>query len=249
MVVIFHGVKINFVSNPNIFSTQNMVSLGFMSVPLTILWIVGITNAVNLVDGLDGLAAGISSIASISLLFISLLLGDTGVALLTSAIAGACLGFLPYNFNPAKIFMGDTGATFLGFVLAAISIQGLFKGYAIISLTVPLLILGLPIFDTLFAIIRRMLNGKSIMEADRGHLHHRLIDAGFSQKQTVLILYTMSGILGMSAIVLTGSGALRAMILILSVLIFIVAGARYLRVPVVGTADKEKQPEESNKQD
>ena len=145
--------------------------------------------------------------------------------------------------------MGDTGSTFLGFVLAAISIQGLFKGYAIISLTVPLLILGLPIFDTLFAIIRRMLSGKSMMEAERGHLHHRLIDAGFSQKQTVLILYTMSGILGMSAIVLTGSGALRAMVLILSVLIFIVAGARYLRVPAVGTPDKEKQPEESSKQD
>ncbi|MBZ4645607.1 MAG: undecaprenyl/decaprenyl-phosphate alpha-N-acetylglucosaminyl 1-phosphate transferase [Clostridia bacterium] len=243
LIVAFHGVRIDFLTNPNIFSGERLISLGYWAIPVTVIWIIGITNAVNLVDGLDGLATGISSIASLSLLFISLLVGETTIALLTAAIAGACLGFLPYNFNPAKIFMGDTGSTFLGFVLATVSIQGLFKGYAVISFAVPLLILGLPIFDTGYAILRRLLSGKSIMEADRGHLHHRLIDMGFSQKQTVMILYTMSGILGISAVVLTGSGAFRAMILVLSVLVFVVAGAKYMNVPAAEVAEvSEEEP-------
>ncbi|MBZ4647412.1 MAG: UDP-GlcNAc:undecaprenyl-phosphate/decaprenyl-phosphate GlcNAc-phosphate transferase [Petroclostridium sp.] len=232
LIVAFYGVKIEFLTNPNIFSSQPTIPLGYFALPVTVMWIVGITNAVNLIDGLDGLAAGISSIASISLLFISLLASESSVAILTAALAGSCLGFLPYNFNPAKIFMGDTGATFLGFILATVSIQGLFKGYAVITFAVPLLILGLPIFDTGYAILRRLLSGKSIMEADRGHLHHRLIDMGFSQKQTVMILYTISGILGLSAVVLAGSGALSAMILILSVLVFVVAGAKYMYTPI-----------------
>jgi len=239
LVVALHGVQITVLTNPNIFSAQETIQLGYWSLPVTVLWIVGITNAVNLIDGLDGLAAGVSSIASISLLFIAILGHEYGIAFATAAVAGACLGFLPYNFNPAKIFMGDTGSTFLGFVLATISIQGLFKGYAVISFAVPLLILGLPIFDTGFAILRRLIAHKPIMQADRGHLHHRLIDMGFSQRQTVMILYTMSGILGLSAVVLTGSGALRAMILILSVLVFVIAGARYMNVPVA-------QPSETN---
>mgnify|MGYP000998070438 CR=1 FL=1 len=243
LVVVFHGVQITVLTNPNIFSAQETIQLGYFSIPITVLWIIGITNAVNLIDGLDGLAAGVSSIASISLLFIALLGNEYGIALATAAVAGACLGFLPYNFNPAKIFMGDTGSTFLGFILATISIQGLFKGYAVISFAVPLLILGLPIFDTGFAILRRMVKGQPIMQADRGHLHHRLIDMGFSQRQTVMILYTMSSILGLSAVILTGSGALRAMILILSVLVFVIAGARYMNVPVT----EPSEPKESEK--
>ena len=134
---------------------------------------------------------------------------------------GSCFGFLPFNFNPAKIFMGDTGSTFLGFMLATLSIQGMFKSYAVISFAVPLLILGLPLFDASFAMIRRILSGKSPMVADRGHLHHRLIDMGFSQKQTVFILYAISGVLGITAVLLAESGFLRALLLLICVLIFI----------------------------
>ncbi|WHH57575.1 MraY family glycosyltransferase [Petroclostridium sp. X23] len=246
LIVVFHGVRIEGITNPNIFSSTETIQLGIWSIPVTVMWIIGVTNAVNLIDGLDGLAAGISSIASICLLFISLLTGDlTYIAMMTAALAGACLGFLPYNFNPAKIFMGDTGATFLGFILATVSIQGLLKFYAVISFAVPLLILGLPIFDTGYAILRRLINGKSIMEADRGHLHHRLIDMGFSQRQTVIILYTISGILGLSAVVLTGSGAFSAMVLILSVLVFVIAGARYKFEPVPQTVETNTEETES----
>ena len=124
-----------------------------------------------------------------------------------AALAGACIGFLPYNLNPAKIFMGDTGSTFLGFILATVSIQGLFKSYAIISFAVPFLMLGLPIFDTCFAILRRLAQGQSPMAPDRGHIHHRLIDMGFTQKQAVAMLYVISAILGLSAVVLTTTGA------------------------------------------
>jgi UDP-GlcNAc:undecaprenyl-phosphate GlcNAc-1-phosphate transferase len=137
---------------------------------------------------------------------------------MAAALAGACFGFLPYNFNPAKIFMGDTGSTFLGFILACISIQGPFKMY--VAFMVPLLVLGLPIFDTLFAILRRLAKGQGIMTPDRGHLHHRLIDRGFSHRTTVIILYGMSAILAISAIVIILSGISRAVILIASVIIF-----------------------------
>ena len=129
-------------------------------------WIVGITNAVNLIDGLDGLACGVSTISSMTLLVIALTVAEPSIAILTAALAGACIGFLPYNLNPAKIFMGDTGSTFLGFILATVSIQGLFKFYTIISFAVPFLMLGLPIFDTSFAILRRLAKGQSPMTPD-----------------------------------------------------------------------------------
>ena len=132
------------------------------------------------------------------------------------ALAGACLGFLPYNLNPAKIFMGDTGATFLGFVLATVSVQGMFKLPTMITFVVPFLMLGLPIFDTAFAFIRRIAHGQSPMHADRGHVHHRLIDMGFTQKQAVGILYVISAILGLSAVVLTAGGAMKAMLFLLA---------------------------------
>jgi UDP-GlcNAc:undecaprenyl-phosphate GlcNAc-1-phosphate transferase len=228
IIVVLTGIRIEFFTNPNIFSNDNLIALGIWSIPITIIWIVGVTNSVNLIDGVDGLAAGICSISSIIIFFISLLSGQLDIALLTAAIAGAALGFLPYNYNPAKIFMGDTGSNFLGFALAVISIQGLFKGYAVISFVVPILILGLPILDTSFAILRRVVTRKPIMKADRGHLHHRLIDMGFSQRQTVLILYTFSAILGMSAVVLTGSGIFRAFVIIFSVVIFIIIAIKLL---------------------
>ncbi len=216
LIVVMHGVRIDHFSSFGL-STNPYISLGIFSIPITVLWIVGVTNAVNLIDGLDGLAAGVSTISTISLFAISLITRDIGVAIVTAAVAGAGFGFLPYNIHPAKLFMGDTGSTFLGFILACISIVGLFKGYAVISMAVPFLILGLPIFDTAFAIIRRVLRGQSPMHPDRGHVHHRLIDLGFDQKQTVIILLITSGLLSLSAVVLLLCGANRALVLILAV--------------------------------
>ena len=226
LVVVLSGIRIEEVSNP--FALMGVTFLGMLSIPISVIWIIGITNAINFIDGLDGLAAGVSSIASLSLLFISVFDQQTGAVFLTAALAGASLGFLPFNFNPAKIFMGDTGSTFLGFALSVISIMGMVKGYAAIALAVPLLILGLPIFDTAFAILRRIFNGKSIMEADRGHLHHKLMDMGFSQKQTVVALYVVSAFLGICAVELATNGVLKAIILLASVAIFIIVGAKYM---------------------
>ena len=222
VVIVFGNVRITVMTNPNIFSdAPYLVFPWWFSGIATVLWIVFITNAVNFIDGLDGLAAGVSAIMSVSLVFIAVRIGEYSVAIIGLALMGACFGFLPFNFNPAKIFMGDTGSTFLGFMLATLSIQGVFKSYAIISFAVPLLILGLPLFDAVFAMIRRIYHGQSPMAADRGHLHHRLIDMGFSQKQTVFILYAISGVLGLTAVILAESGTLRALILMIAVLIFI----------------------------
>ena len=211
LVAVLAGNRIEAVSNPNIFSSEPFWVLGWLAIPITVFWIVGITNAVNLIDGLDGLACGVSTISSMTLLVIALIVSEPETAILTAALAGGCIGFLPYNLNPAKIFMGDTGSTFLGFILAVVSIQGLFKFYTIISFAVPFLMLGLPIFDTAFAIIRRLAKGQSPMTPDRGHIHHRLIDMGFSQKQAVATLYVISAILGLSAVVLTTIGVVKAM--------------------------------------
>ena len=184
------------------------------------------TNAVNFTDGLDGLANGVSAISATTVLVIALIGGQFQVAVVMAALVGACVGFMPYNMNPAKMFMGDTGATFLGYILATMSIQGLFKFYAIISFAVPFLILGLPIFDTAFAFIRRIAHGQSPMHADRSHIHHRLIDMGLNQKQAVATLYVISAILGLSAVVLTTSGEGRAMLLFLVLCIVAVVAAR-----------------------
>ena len=215
-VAVFSGNRIEVLSNPNIFSSNPYWELGVLSVPVTIIWIVALTNAVNLIDGLDGLACGVSTISSMTMLVIALTVAEPEVALLMAALSGGCIGFLPYNLNPAKIFMGDTGSTFLGFILAVVSIQGLFKSYAIISFAVPFLMLGLPIFDTCFAIFRRVSHGQSPMAPDRGHIHHRLIDMGFSQKQAVAVLYVISAILGLSAVVLTTTSVLKAMMVLLA---------------------------------
>ena len=216
LVAVLMGNQIDILSNPNIFSSEPYWVLGIWSIPISVLWIVGITNAVNLIDGLDGLACGVSTISSMTMLVIALTVAEPDTALLMAALAGACIGFLPYNLNPAKIFMGDTGSTFLGFVLATVSIQGLFKSYAIISFAVPFLVLGLPIFDTCFAILRRLARGQSPMAPDRGHIHHRLIDMGFTQKQAVAVLYLISAILGLSAVVLTTNNAMKAMLFLLA---------------------------------
>ena len=245
IVVIGGNLKIDVLTNPNFLSENPYWILpDWVSIPVTILWIVFITNAVNFIDGLDGLAAGVSAIMSVSLVFIALRVGEYPVALLGISLMGACFGFLPYNFNPAKIFMGDTGSTFLGFLLATMSIQGVFKSYAIISFAVPLLILGLPLFDAVFAMLRRISKGQSPMKADRGHLHHRLIDMGFSQKQTVFILYAISGVLGITAVVLAESTALRAILILICVLVFIL-----IEGMILNTGENEETKEKPDEKD
>lgn len=227
LVVLISEIRIQRVTNP--FVEEGVFELNmYISILLTIFWIVGVTNAINLIDGLDGLAAGVSSISYLSLFFVSILSANPISAFLTIILAGATLGFLPYNFNPAKIFMGDTGSMFLGFTLAVISIQGTLKSYTIISIVIPILVLGLPLFDTTFTILRRVIRKKSIMQADRGHLHHRLIDMGFSQKQSVVIMYTTSGILGLTGIMLANKGVWSAILLIVVLSVFIIGVVKYL---------------------
>ena len=227
-LVTSHGCTIRYFSNPIVTSSVQYLDLGKWSVPITIVWIVAITNAVNFIDGLDGLAVGVSAISAATLLVIALLVAESNIAIVVAALLGACLGFLPYNFNPAKIFMGDTGSTFLGFILASLSIQGMFKLYAIISFAVPFLMLGIPIFDICFAIIRRLAKHQNPMKADRGHIHHRLIDMGFSQKQAVAITYMLTAMLGLAAVVLTSSGEGRALILIGAVFVVGAIGFRLI---------------------
>ena len=154
VIAVLHGVVINVVSNPNVFSNQEAIVLGWVAIPLTVLWIVGITNSVNLIDGLDGLAVGVSTISCVTILVVALLVSEPNVALIVAALAGACIGFMPYNLNPARIFMGDTGSLLLGYVLATVSVLGLFKFYAIVTFVVPVLALAVPLSDTLFAFCR-----------------------------------------------------------------------------------------------
>ncbi|NCB63868.1 MAG: undecaprenyl/decaprenyl-phosphate alpha-N-acetylglucosaminyl 1-phosphate transferase [Clostridia bacterium] len=240
IAVVYGNNVVSILSNPNIFSSNPYWELGVLAVPFTVIWVVAITNAVNLIDGLDGLAVGVSTISSMTLLVIALSVSDGPVAVLMAALAGGCIGFMPYNLNPAKIFMGDTGSTFLGFVLAVVSIQGLFKFYTIISFAVPFLMLGLPIFDTAFAFIRRIAHGQNPMSPDRSHIHHRLIDMGLGQKQAVAVLYVISAILGLSAVVLTTSTPLKAMLLLFALC---AAGAVSARI-FLGNNDKKNHSHE-----
>lgn len=214
LVVISCGIRIDSVALP--FLPDNVYLDNILTYAITLIWIIGVTNAINLIDGLDGLSSGISLIASVSLLIIFSLNGmeDMLPIVLITALAGAIVGFLPFNFNPAKTFVGDTGSNFLGFSLAVISIMGVAKTYTAIVVVAPIIILGLPIFDTLFAIVRRIIKGKSlkaVFSPDKGHLHHRLMARGYTQKQSVLILYGLSATLGFFAIILLDSGIWKAL--------------------------------------
>lgn len=220
IVLVIFGVKMVGITNP-LPAGRSFLNLRYFSIPITIFWVVGITNALNLIDGLDGLAAGISFICSVTIFIIAILNGRHEAALLTAIVSGSILGFLPYNFNPASIFMGDTGAQLLGFLLSAISLEGTIKSATTFAIVVPVLAFGLPIYDTLFAMIRRKVNGKPIMQADRGHLHHRLLDMGLSQKQVVIIMYLISGILGGISIIAMQISTTRAYFLLTIVLLII----------------------------
>ncbi len=227
IIVVAFGVRIGNISVPFL-DVPEMHEV--FSIILTICWIVGVTNAVNLIDGLDGLSSGISVISAISLLIIFVLNGSPLISIvLITALAGALVGFLPFNFTPAKTFIGDTGSNFLGFSLSIISILGVAKTYTMAVIVLPLIVLGLPIFDTLWAIIRRLIKGKSIkaiFKADKGHLHHRIVGKGFSQKQAVLILYGISATFGIFAVILLDSGIWKALSFLLMVIVALGLGYR-----------------------
>lgn len=224
LIVYFFGIRIDTINEIVIHPVLNFI--------LTIGWIVGITNAINLIDGLDGLSSGVSLISCISLLIIFSTNDSPLISIiLITALAGAIGGFLPFNLNPAKTFIGDVGAQFLGFSLATISILGVAKTVTLVVLIAPILVLALPIFDTLFAIIRRIVKGKSlkaVFQADKGHLHHRLMKRGFSQKQAVAILYGASASLGMFAVILIDDGIWKALSFALIVIAIIAIGYKEL---------------------
>ena len=206
---------------------QNLINPIF-SYFLTVFWIVGITNAVNLIDGLDGLSSGTTLISCIFLLIIFATNVSSLISvILITALAGAITGFLPFNANPAKTFMGDVGSQFLGFSLAVISIFGIAKTVTLVVLIAPVLVLGLPIFDTIFAIVRRIKNGKSlkaVFKPDKGHLHHRLIRKGYTQKQAVIILYVVTAALGMFAIIFVYDGIIKALAFMFVVIVMLWIG-------------------------
>jgi UDP-GlcNAc:undecaprenyl-phosphate GlcNAc-1-phosphate transferase len=192
-VVIYFKVQVEFIGNP--FGGGGLIALGLLRIPVTLVWIVGFTNVINLIDGLDGLAAGVTAIATVSFLVLAHQQNQLVAAAIACALLGVCVGFLRYNFNPASIFMGDSGAMFLGFTLGCLALLGVMKSVAAITLVVPLLIIGVPIFDTATSIIRRIRHQRPIQEADKGHIHHRLLGRGFNQRQTVLIIYVWSTML------------------------------------------------------
>lgn len=226
-IVVAFGIRIEHLNIPFLYR----VGLSeVFSIILTILWIVGITNAINLIDGLDGLSSGISLISCVSLLVIFLMNDSPMIAtIIVTAMSGALVGFLPYNFAPAKTFIGDTGSNFLGFMLSVVSILGVAKTYTMAVIVLPVIVLGLPIFDVMFAIIRRIAKGKSIkavFKPDKGHLHHKLVEKGFSQRQAVLILYGLSASLGMFAIILFDSGIWKALSFLLMIIAAVGIGYR-----------------------
>ncbi|PDO10356.1 MAG: undecaprenyl-phosphate alpha-N-acetylglucosaminyl 1-phosphate transferase [Candidatus Reconcilbacillus cellulovorans] len=212
------------------------IGTSFLSIPLTILWIVGVTNAVNLIDGLDGLAAGVSAIANATILALAALMGNETVVLLSAALLGGTLGFLVHNFHPAKIFMGDSGALFLGFSLATLSILG-FKQATLVSFVVPIVILAVPLGDTFFAIVRRVLNRRPISLPDRGHLHHCLQQLGLSHRQTVVVIYGISLFFSLCALLLSQTANWAAVIIVAVLLLAMEVGAE-----MIGIFSKTRRP-------
>ncbi|MDO4710998.1 MAG: MraY family glycosyltransferase [Peptostreptococcaceae bacterium] len=228
LIITWAGIRIDFFTNP--FENDILIVLRLLSIPITVFWIVGITNTVNLIDGLDGLAAGISIIAALTLGIVAFTSGQYVTATLLMGVVGGAVGFLPHNFNPAKIFMGDTGSLFLGFVLSVTSILGTIKGATVLAVIIPIFALAIPILDTTFAIIRRFLAGKPIMEADRGHLHHRLLSKGLSQKKTVIYLYGIAAFLGASSLYLQKSDFITGIMVIFADLMIVLFGVKKLRI-------------------
>lgn len=222
-VLVAGGVRVEWLTNP----FGGMWHLPFLGIPLTVFWVVAVINVVNLVDGLDGLAAGICSIAALTLMAVAAGQGQAAAVVAMGAIAGAALGFLPHNFNPAKIFMGDAGSMFLGYMIAAASVEWTLKSTTVVALAVPVLALGLPIVDTSFAILRRLAARRPLHEADQGHIHHRLLRLGLTQRQAVVFLYLLSAGLGISALLLSEWKAWQAGLMFLLVVGAAVAMLRH----------------------
>nr|WP_239478099.1 MraY family glycosyltransferase [Megasphaera stantonii] len=237
-IPIAFGIQIEWLTNP--FGTL-IVLPELVAIPVTIFWIIGFTNTVNLIDGLDGLAAGVSFIASVSMFLLAYTMNQYLPAMIIVAMAGAALGFLQYNFNPAKIFMGDTGSMLLGYTMAVAAVLGLVKTAATIALVVPLIALGLPILDTLFAIIRRKMSGVPIFQPDKGHLHHRLLALGMSQKQAVLIMYFVSIVLGIVALFVANVSYQTGIATVLVVLAVIIYTAKRLGILQKTTANSTRK--------
>ena len=232
-VLVAFGIQVDFITNP-FGTTISLTHFGInFGIPLTILWIVGITNAVNLIDGLDGLAGGLTSIAALTLAVVGWVNGQSWIVLPAVILSASTIGFLRYNFYPAKIFMGDSGSMFLGYMLAGMSVIGFTKQAAMFSVFVPVLILGIPIFDTLFAILRRYINNQPIFSADKEHLHHRLLAIGLSHRQTVLAIYCVSCLLGASAVLMTFLTSEQAFAVFIGITLLVLIGAN--RVGVLGT--------------
>ncbi|EIJ80486.1 Glycosyl transferase, family 4, conserved region protein [Bacillus methanolicus PB1] len=200
-LIVASGLTMDLVTIPYIGNFE----LGFWSYPITVLWIVGITNAINLIDGLDGLSAGISAIGIATIAIMAALAGKMLIFTLSLILLGSIIGFLFYNFHPAKIFMGDTGALFLGYSISILSLLGLYKSVTLFSFLVPIIILGVPVFDTTYAIIRRIVNKKPISAPDKSHLHHRLLALGLSHRNTVLAIYAFGILFSVSAILVSES--------------------------------------------
>lgn len=239
VVVFGFDVHIDLVNIP--FGETMQPIAEWIGIPLTIIWIVGVSNAINLIDGLDGLAAGVSGIAIATIAVMASLMGFQPVILLSTLLLGGIIGFLVFNFHPAKIFMGDSGSLFLGFSLATLSMLG-FKQVAIVSFVTPLLIIGVPLSDTFFAIVRRWVNKRPIFAPDRGHLHHRLRDLGFSHRRTVLIIWGVSAIFGVlaiiqSAVVQSSAANWITFAVICLLMFFLQIGAE-----VTGIVDKSRKP-------
>jgi len=224
------GVRISEVSTPFGWG----LSLGIFALPFTLLWLVGLTNGMNLLDGMDGLAAGVGAISALTILIIATNMGDTQIAVFAAALLGSLLGFLWFNFHPAQIFLGDCGALFLGFFLAAISVLGNQKSASAIAMGVPIIALGIPIFDTSFALIRRLLRGKHPFQADRDHVHHRLLALGLSQPQVAIILYAVSALLASLAVLMTMASRAVASLIVLCLVLVVIAAAQRLRVGEFG---------------
>lgn len=235
VVVIGSDLRVVHLNVP--FGDEMIIQMDWLSIAVTMFWIVGVTNAINLIDGLDGLAAGVSAIATGTILVLAILMGNVTVILLSTILLGSILGFLFFNFHPAKIFMGDTGALFLGFALATLSTLG-FKEATLVSFIVPLVILGVPLSDTFFAILRRWVNKMPISVADKSHLHHCLLQLGFSHRKTVLIIYGIASIFGIAAVSLSQTTAVWLTLVIIALILIVME----LGAEAIGIVHKGKKP-------
>jgi UDP-GlcNAc:undecaprenyl-phosphate GlcNAc-1-phosphate transferase len=242
LVLALSGVRVAWITNP----TGGPVAVGAFGIPLTVFWVVAVMNTVNLIDGLDGLAGGVTVIASLAMSAVALHQHAMAAAVAGFGLAGAALGFLRYNFYPASIFMGDTGSNFLGYTLAALAVLGTAKDATTITLAAPVLALALPIFDTGFAIFRRVRQGRPIGEPDRGHIHHRLVDLGLGHRRAVLILYLVAAVFALASVLLVDLPS-RVGIVVAALAVLVVlaiagrSGVLRLRLPKHAHAPKAKE--------